>query len=540
MSKTNILVVEDEIVVAQSIRAVLENRGYAVGSIVTSGEAAVETVKRDHPDLILMDIFLNGEMDGITAAGIIRTHYRTPIVFLTAYSEKHLIERAKASDPFGYLIKPFRDEELLSTLAITLHRAGVEEELRRSKNLYRSFMDRSPIPIFIQRQGRFVYLNGAAVELHHAEREEELIDRKVIDFVHPDYRREVRARLDGCPETGWKKTTDLKLVRPSAEPVDIEASSIPVEFKGKCSQLVFCVDVTRRKLAETALGECRGRFQALADAAPAAILILGEEGILFANPALERITGRSMTDLSVMTVSDLFPADECKPLLTTVRKLLRGKGSCVRRTIGIVNRNGERLGLHCALIPIRHEKKPAVLLVGCEPAEAGKVERQLKCARLLCGDEAVARTQRDKSGDESELQRFGIMLQEVLKQGDRSAGEIERTLLAQVRNILRLELGAGVNRPPADRLGRATHFLEKHLSDAMSAVAGRLAVWCETLSPVELMVASLVDDNMSTRKIAELIGLKEPSVKEATKIIREKLGLKDKKVTLRSYLRSLH
>lgn len=138
MDKKKILVVEDEIITAMDIKKNLLKLGYLVTSTETSGEAALAAVEKDRPDLIMMDIVLDGEIDGIEAAKVIRNKYDIPIVFLTAYGDEKTVERAKAALPYGYITKPFEPGELRITVELALYKHKMEEafliETNRLKN----------------------------------------------------------------------------------------------------------------------------------------------------------------------------------------------------------------------------------------------------------------------------------------------------------------------------------------------------------------------------------------------------------------------
>ncbi|MGD8979716.1 MAG: response regulator, partial [candidate division WOR-3 bacterium] len=120
MPKAKILVVEDEKIVALDINDVLGKLGYDVPALVASGEEAIEAVKKTKPDLVLMDIVLKGDTDGIEAAEVIRHRYGTPLVFLTAYADDEILKRVKHIEPFGYILKPFQEKELYSAIEIAL------------------------------------------------------------------------------------------------------------------------------------------------------------------------------------------------------------------------------------------------------------------------------------------------------------------------------------------------------------------------------------------------------------------------------------
>jgi len=123
MTKAKIMIVEDEAIVAREIKAGIENMGYSVASISSRGEEAIEKVQEDRPDLILMDIQLKGQMDGIEAADIIESRFGIPVIFLTAYDDDERLKRAKSTLPYGYVLKPFRDRDLRITIEMGLYAA---------------------------------------------------------------------------------------------------------------------------------------------------------------------------------------------------------------------------------------------------------------------------------------------------------------------------------------------------------------------------------------------------------------------------------
>ncbi|MBI5558317.1 MAG: response regulator [Deltaproteobacteria bacterium] len=136
MNSYRILVVEDEAIVAMDIEARLAAMGYDLAGRGSSGEQALALTAEKRPDLVLMDIRLQGGMDGIVAAEEIRRGFHIPVIFLTAYSEDDTLERAKLAEPFGYILKPFDDRELKSAIEIALYRHQMEKELLRMNRLY--------------------------------------------------------------------------------------------------------------------------------------------------------------------------------------------------------------------------------------------------------------------------------------------------------------------------------------------------------------------------------------------------------------------
>ncbi len=133
MKKKQILVVEDEVIIAKDIQCSLENLGYAASSLVVAGEEAIMKAGEECPDLVLMDIVLQGEIDGVEAAQKIRSQFDIPVIYMTAYADDEILERAKITEPFGYMIKPFEERELHSNIQMALYKHKMEKSLRQAK-----------------------------------------------------------------------------------------------------------------------------------------------------------------------------------------------------------------------------------------------------------------------------------------------------------------------------------------------------------------------------------------------------------------------
>src|SRR6056297_163320 len=133
MSDVKILLVEDESIVAMDMERRLTGLGYRVIAHVMTGEDAIEKAGTLRPDLILMDIHLKGAVDGIEAAEVIKDNNAVPVIYITAYSDEVTLDRAKVTQPFGYILKPFQEREIHSTIEMALYKHKVEQELRTAK-----------------------------------------------------------------------------------------------------------------------------------------------------------------------------------------------------------------------------------------------------------------------------------------------------------------------------------------------------------------------------------------------------------------------
>jgi PAS domain S-box-containing protein len=133
MSNSRILIVEDEGIIAKDIQSTLNRLGYSVIGIASSGEEAIKKAMEIHPDIVLMDIVLEGAMDGVEAAEYIHDHFDIPVVYLTAYSDDTTLQRAKITEPFGYILKPFHEKELYTTIEMALYKHTMQSKLKESE-----------------------------------------------------------------------------------------------------------------------------------------------------------------------------------------------------------------------------------------------------------------------------------------------------------------------------------------------------------------------------------------------------------------------
>jgi two-component system, response regulator PdtaR len=162
MQPTSFFIVEDEAIVANDLKETLQSLGYAVAGTAKSGEVAIEKIRETRPNLVLMDIHLAGTMDGIDTAGQVRTLFNIPVVFLTAYADNALLERAKRTEPYGYIIKPYDDRGLQSTIEMALYKFRADERVKENEALVRSLLNINPDPVFIiDKDTRVLFINAA-------------------------------------------------------------------------------------------------------------------------------------------------------------------------------------------------------------------------------------------------------------------------------------------------------------------------------------------------------------------------------------------
>lgn len=196
MSDTRIMIVEDERIVAKDLQFRLQGLSYQVVAMAAEGKDAIAKAKSTQPDLVLMDIRIEGEMDGIQTADVVRSELDIPVIFLTAYADQATLSRAKITEPFGYILKPFEERELQSTIEIAMYRHKAEQQLRENERRYRHLVDYSQGLIWTHdMNGCLKSINPAAAHLLGYE-VKEIVGRDMRDFVPSEYHPAFEAYLD--------------------------------------------------------------------------------------------------------------------------------------------------------------------------------------------------------------------------------------------------------------------------------------------------------------------------------------------------------
>jgi len=228
VSRTGILIVEDEGIVARDIERQLADLGYEPLGIAVTGEDAIALAGRLRPRLVLMDIHLAGEMDGIAAAAAIRAAFGIPCVLLTAYATDEVVDRAKLAEPLGYVIKPFDQQSLRATIEIALHKDAIDVRIRQSESRYRAVVESAQDAIVTADvQGNLVGWSPSATRLFGYSDVEALGQpmAMLIPARHQDALRAGMRRLQSADEAGTLgQTREMTGRRKDGSEVQLELS----------------------------------------------------------------------------------------------------------------------------------------------------------------------------------------------------------------------------------------------------------------------------------------------------------------------------
>jgi len=286
-----ILVVEDEALIAEEIRERLARFGATVVGIADTGPGAIRLAREERPDLVLMDIRLKGPMSGIEASETIGRELAIPVVFLTAHSDWETVMRAKQSNPFGYVFKPFQETDLMATVQVTLHQAGLERQLAEREAHYRAMLeDQTEFIVRWRPDGERTYVNPAYAR-YFGSSPEALVGSSFFPMVGSDPDREaIRAKLaaltplqpimqnthqarraDG--QWRWQEWIDRGFFDEAGHLVELQSV-------GR--------DVHERVLAEAQVRERQQLLQTLLEYAPAPIAMFDRDMKALGDPELKR------------------------------------------------------------------------------------------------------------------------------------------------------------------------------------------------------------------------------------------------------------
>lgn len=381
--QARILVVEDEALVAQDIRLRLETLGYTVLGPVTTGAEALRMAAADSPALVLMDVVLSGGMDGVETAAQLRA-FDIPLVYLTAYSDDTLLERAKITEPFGYLIKPYTERELHATVVLALYRhqvkqqlaaahaqlaraqvdlerkvaertahladlnqqlmrqaadrAHIEQALRESERHLRQIIDLVPHRIFVKDyDGRFILANRAVAEAYGME----------VDAVIGRHQTELHRNVE---EVSRMLVDDRMVINSGTAKINYEESftdidgsqhvlrttKIPYRIpdQERPAVLGMAMDITEEKLNEHRLVASEQKYRALLENAVDAILLADTQGNLIdANRRAESLLGYTREELCGMHALQLHPPQEHARVHEVFRELARSGNTLVQHPV---------------------------------------------------------------------------------------------------------------------------------------------------------------------------------------------------------------
>lgn len=332
-----IMIVEDELIVSRSLEQRLNEEGFNVVATASSGEEAIELSRKVTPDLILMDIKLLGQLDGIQTATLIKRQQDIPIIYLSAYADDEIITKATLTDPFGYVLKPYEVRDLKMTIRIALYKHELERKLKQSEEKFRILFHHSPLGnVLFNAEGVVVDANTAFAEMfgYHVD---ELFQKNIWKlFAKSDKNEKNLPNLTGnILETEIVNKFDKKLW------IRVSFSSIHFSHQSEKFNLAVVEDITLKKVGEKVLKESELRLRRMVENLPAGAVYIDDKTFYF-NKEAEKITGYKADEIKNLDewFIKLYPENynEVKKLYLIDKK----NNFQIPRTVEIIRKDKEK------------------------------------------------------------------------------------------------------------------------------------------------------------------------------------------------------
>lgn len=312
--KATILIVEDEPVVAADIKSSLQLSGYRVIGAVSTGEDAILVAKQKRPDLVLMDIQLKGQLSGIDTARRINAVLDVPLIYLTAHTDGATINEAKTTTPFGFIVKPFQEIELQTSIEMALHKFNVDKQVRESEQFFSTtFRSIGDGVIVADKELRVTYINPCAAMMTGCADTEAVGSDLDAVFVVKDSSTGNPISHVARTVLQQEKTAELvnrvMLLSREGGSIPVDTSIAPVNSDdGTITGIVLVFhDTLDRKLTEIALKESENRYRSLFEESNDAIFILNRSGdFIIANRSMLHMFGFAEDEFGQYTIGHLF------------------------------------------------------------------------------------------------------------------------------------------------------------------------------------------------------------------------------------------
>jgi PAS domain S-box-containing protein len=288
MSK-KILIVEDEPIVSLDMNRALTKKGYAVVATIPRGEEAMKSVNELEPDIILMDIILQGEMDGIDTVEQIKSHHDIPIIYVTAHSDEATLSRAKATEPHGYVIKPINQKELITAIELAFYKHEMDMVLKASEEKHRLLLKNAGIGIgYYDTKGKIILFNNIAAAYHQGE-PKDFKGKTLAEVYGKEASKKYMKRIDTAVKTReTHEYEDFVSLETGDKWFASTYTAIP-DAKGKTMGVqIISHDITSRKTYEDELQKKREELETANEELQAAIeeLESQNEDLMEANEVL--------------------------------------------------------------------------------------------------------------------------------------------------------------------------------------------------------------------------------------------------------------
>lgn len=384
MAKPNVLIVEDEGIIAADIKNTLKKIGYDVCGIVDSGEAAVKAAGEKKPDLILMDIVLHGNLDGVDASKAILNLYHIPVIYLSAHEDDKTIERTKDTHPYGFVLKPFSERELKAALKMALFKHDSEKRIKESEERYFRLAENARDLIFRMSlpEGKYEYVSKASSDITGYEPAEFYTEPLLIKkILHPDWQRYFEVHWKRLLEGDVPPVYEFQIIGKYGDVrwlnqrnvLITDSAGKPVAIEG------IATDVTEQRKNEAIIRKQQEEYRLIFDSVPAMIFYKDDKNrMLRVNKQAAMTKGSTVEEMEGHTTEEFYPDEAELYLKDDLEVVKSGKPK-----LGIIEKyetvEGKKIWIKTDKIPYRNEKGEiiGVIAFALDISRQKEIEEQL-------------------------------------------------------------------------------------------------------------------------------------------------------------------
>ncbi|MDY6966042.1 MAG: PAS domain S-box protein [Halobacteriota archaeon] len=449
-----IMAVDDEAVITMQLEEHLTTLGYEVVESASSGEEAIDMARDLRPDIILMDIVMPGKFDGIDASRMIKEELDIPVIFLTAHADDELVNKAKAVEPFGYIIKPFQEKEIKAAIEIAIYKKEMDRRLYRSEKRYRSLVDTaSEAIISVDSSENIVSWNSAAVTLF-GYTTAETIGKPFTSFALIRS-KQLDEKLDEDNENSVDRTPSTERSDISEDAVEYfgytkDGSEFPVDLSmdfcwtgEEVFSILFVRDNTKRERIEESLRSSVEVYRKMIEQANDSIGIIQDGEVKFVNAKFAELLGYSREELKGKNIFGISTYTNAQFILELNKRRIMGDDVPSIYQTELLTKKEKKIPIEANCTVIKYKGRPAELLYVRDLRERKKIDRKLN----LFLYEKGALTDRQRSIIKTALEKGfyeypkKIDLKGLAKEFDISISTASEIIRRGERNILKQYFG---------------------------------------------------------------------------------------------------